>query len=76
MKIIVTTIPTNLITKSLLRLFCPFLETIIETNIQYVVDLVTRNIYFLLIPSHSVLHWYTKLWKIFLHIICGHIIVP
>ena len=44
MKIIVTTIPTNLITKSLLRLFCPFLETIIETNIQYVVDLVTRNI--------------------------------
>ena len=72
MKIIVTTIPTNLITKSLLRLFCPF----VETNIQYVVDLVTRNIYFLLIPSHSVLHWYTKLWKIFLHIICGHIIVP
>ena len=72
MKIIVTTIPTNLITKSLLRLFCPF----VETNIQYVVDLVTRNIYFLLIPSHSVLHWYAKLWKIFLHIICGHIIVP
>ena len=42
MKIIVTIIPTNLVTKSLLSLFCPFEET---TNENLVFSkLSTRNV--------------------------------
>ena len=46
-KIIITIIPTNLVTISLLSLVCPFVETKKqESNFQQVGGLVTRNISF------------------------------
>ena len=44
MKIIVTIIPTNLVTSSLSSFFCPFIETKNKNqNFQQVDGLVTRN---------------------------------
>ena len=63
MKIIVTKIPTNLVTNSLLHLFWPFLET--KNKDQIFNQLVVRNgkyFCFLFIVNHALLQthveWY------------------
>ena len=79
MKIIVTIIPTNLVTKSLLSLFCPF-EEITNENLVFS-KLSTRNVsifclwqvtlYFTGMPNS--LEFYKR---IFLNVIPARIIVP
>ena len=63
MKIIVTIIPTNLVTNSLLFLFCPFIET--KNKNQVFSKLVVWQqgiVCFLFISSRALLQRYAKFY--------------
>ena len=60
MKRIISTIPTGLVTNSLLSSFCPFLQTKNKNQVQQVGGLVTINISLLFIASRVLLQSQAK----------------
>ena len=82
MKIIINLIPTNLVTNSLISLFCSFLETKNKNlNFQQVGDLVTRNIsvfrlWRVALCFKGMLNSMDFYKRIFLHDIPSRVIVP
>ena len=80
MKIIITMIPTSLVTNRLLFSFCLFLEQKKEPKFHQVGGLITKYFHFLFKMSCALLQIHVNSIPfyngIFLHVIPVHIIVP